>query len=172
MKKSVLILASLFLTVSSFSVLANNNQTEDNAWERQADNKLRARVDANNSSVNGVIGSYETQMGKREVFFSLIWENKAYCQDKPEDFVQLRKVYVNGQPISFNLKCHENQWVNYIAHTAKGTSYIVDQFNTSSRKDIEFTEHFSNSKDSSFTITNKNFRPIYKIIEASTKDSL
>jgi hypothetical protein len=172
MKKAITMITFLCLAVSSHMTFAGNNEDESNSWKRDNDNKLKARASSYENSVDGIIGSFSNAIGTRELYFSLVWENKKFCQDKDDDFSGKTTAYVNGQSILFHYGCHENQWVNFKASNKKGIDFIIREFNSNRNKMVEFTIQYPNSDDWSIHIPNKNFSSLYQVIKASTNDTL
>lgn len=107
--------------------------------------------------------------------FRLVWENQKFCTKYEENnsVLGIRKYYVNGQAIEFNITCFKNRYVN-VTPTDKDTAnkYIFKEF-YKNRGNVSFErQRIKSEKSVIYLIPSRGFRKFYNLAKKATKPTL
>ena len=168
MKKLLAAPLVLILSMSHFSAAAKEEKVM--SWNRHVNNVFIASSAFLDYPGSGFLWSTPAD-GNSAINFALVWDHKKYCADKDKDYEALRVIYVDGKPIKFIEKCHDNESLRFIVKNKEGVQFIADKL-SHSHKPVEFSQRFTDGSSQILHMPTDGFADIYRTYSATTTEPL
>lgn len=157
----------IFTFLSPIYTSAQTSNMVEPQWVENTDKDF-----SYSTSGQGPQGQMNITSDYKSYFFRIVWSNNDYCKGKNENFSELRKVFVDGQPVEFKISCYEEEWVNIHPSKKKGLDYVARTIQRFGNKPVPFMIHNPGGKGFKFEIPSKGFKKFLAIVKKATKPVL